>query len=42
MSTELFFSAIILIGLAILRLGVPLLLLWLLGKGLHYLQTTLS
>ena len=41
MSTELFLSTIILISLAILRLGVPLLMLWLLGKGLRYLQTAL-
>lgn len=41
MSTELFFSILIFIGLGLLRLGIPLLVLWLLGKGLRYLQTAL-
>ncbi|GEM_PF-7013216 len=41
MSTELFLTTMVLMGLTILRLGAPLLLLWLLGKGLRYLQTTL-
>jgi hypothetical protein len=41
MSTELFLTTMVLIGLTILRLGMPLLLLWLLGKGLRHLQTAL-
>lgn len=41
MSTELFFSALVLMMLALLRLGIPLLILWLIGKGLRYLQTAL-
>lgn len=41
MSTELFFSVLVFIGLGLLRLGIPLLILWLFGKGLRYLQATL-
>lgn len=41
MSTELFFGLLVFVGLALLRLGLPLLLLWLLGKSLRYLQTAL-
>jgi hypothetical protein len=41
MSSELFFGLSIFVGLALLRLGLPLLLLWLLSKTLRYLQTAL-
>lgn len=41
MSTELFFTTLVLIGLTLLRLGIPLLVLWLLGRTLRYLQTAL-
>jgi hypothetical protein len=39
MSTELFFGVLVFIGLTLLRVGIPLLLVWLLGKALRYLQT---
>jgi hypothetical protein len=41
MSTELLLTTIALMGLTVLRLGVPLLLLWLLSKFLRYMQTAL-
>jgi hypothetical protein len=41
MSTELLLTTIALMGLTVLRLGVPLLLLWLLSKFLRYLQIAL-
>jgi hypothetical protein len=41
MSIELLITTWVLIGLAAVRLGLPLLLLWLLGKVLYYMQTAL-
>ena len=41
MSTELLITTFVLIGLTLLRLGVPLLFLWLLSKTLRYAQSTL-
>jgi hypothetical protein len=41
MSTELLLTTFVLIGLTVLRLGVPLLTLWLLSKALRYAQAVL-
>jgi hypothetical protein len=41
MPTELLFTTLILIGLTTLRLGVPLLVLWLMSKALRYAQSVL-
>lgn len=41
MATELFLTTFVLIGLTVLRFGVPLLTLWLLGKALRYAQAVL-
>jgi hypothetical protein len=41
MSIELLLTTVVLVSLAVLRLGVPLLMLWLLSKTLHYVQTVL-
>jgi hypothetical protein len=41
MSTELLFSVLVFVGFTVLRLGIPLLALWMLSKGLRYLQTAL-
>ena len=41
MFTELFFTTLVIVGFTVLRLGVPLLLLWLLGKALRYAQAAL-
>lgn len=42
MSNELLITTLVLMGLTALRLGIPLLFLWLLSKGLRYMQTSLS
>lgn len=41
MSTELLLTTLVLMGLTALRLGIPLLLLWLLSKALRYMQAAL-
>jgi hypothetical protein len=41
MSTELLLTTLVLMVLTVLRLGIPLLLLWLLSKALRYIQVAL-
>lgn len=41
MSMELFITTVAVISLAVLRFGLPLMLMWLLGKALRYAQVVL-
>lgn len=41
MPGEVLMTTVVLMGLAAVRLGLPLLFLWLLGKILHRMQSTL-
>lgn len=42
MFTELLITLLVVISLAVLRLGVPILLMWLLGKALRYAHSVLA